>query len=105
MAKLKLGVITDDKPVKFTVELYADVHRNLLAYAEVLARETGQSVTEPTKLIAVYGDGSRRRPKRRWMFNANQASASGCRCIRASRRLPGIPKVRGVRGGRSDLAS
>ena len=52
MAKLKLGAITDDKPVKLTVELSADVHRDLLAYAEVLARETGQSVTEPTKLIA-----------------------------------------------------
>jgi hypothetical protein len=52
MARLKLGVITDDKPVKLTVELSADVHRDLLAYAEVLARETGQSVVEPTKLIA-----------------------------------------------------
>lgn len=52
MAKLKLGVITDHKPVKLTVELSADVHRDLLAYAEVLARETGHSVTEPTKLIA-----------------------------------------------------
>ena len=52
MAKLKLGAITDDKPVKLTVELPANLHRDLLAYAEVLARETGQSVTEPTKLIA-----------------------------------------------------
>jgi hypothetical protein len=52
MAKLKLGAITDDKPVKLTVELSPGVHRDLLAYAEVLARETGQSVTEPTKLIA-----------------------------------------------------
>jgi hypothetical protein len=52
MAKLKLGVINDDKPVKLTVELSADVHRDLLAYGEVLARETGQSVIEPTKLIA-----------------------------------------------------
>lgn len=52
MAKLKLIEITDDKPVKLTVELSAGVHRDLLAYAEVLARETGQSVTEPTKLIA-----------------------------------------------------
>jgi hypothetical protein len=42
MAKLKLGVINDDKPVKLTVELSADVHRDLLAYSEVLARETGQ---------------------------------------------------------------
>ena len=44
MAKLKLGTITDDKPVKLTVELSAAVHRALLAYAEVLARETGQGI-------------------------------------------------------------
>jgi hypothetical protein len=52
VAKLKLGAITDDKPVKLTVELSAAVHRDLLAYAEVLARETGQGIAEPTKLIA-----------------------------------------------------
>jgi hypothetical protein len=52
MARLKLGTIIDDKPVKLTVELSAGVHRDLLAYAEMLAHETGQSVTEPTKLIA-----------------------------------------------------
>ena len=52
MAKLKLGAIADDKPVKLTVELPAAVHRDLLAYAEVLARETGQGIAEPAKLIA-----------------------------------------------------
>jgi hypothetical protein len=52
MAKLKLGAIIEDKPVKLTVELPAAVHRDLLAYAEVLARETGQGIAEPTKLIA-----------------------------------------------------
>jgi hypothetical protein len=52
MAKLKLGAITDDKSVSLTVELPAAVHRDLLAYAEVLARETGQGIVEPTKLIA-----------------------------------------------------
>ena len=52
MAKLKLGAIADDKSVKLTVELPAAVHRDLLAYAEVLARETAQEITEPTKLIA-----------------------------------------------------
>ena len=52
MAKLKLGAIADDKPVKLTVELPAAVHRDLLAYAEVLARETGQAMAEPAKLIA-----------------------------------------------------
>jgi hypothetical protein len=44
VAKLKLGAMT--------VELPAGLHRDLLAYAEVLAHETGQSVAEPTKLIA-----------------------------------------------------
>ena len=52
MAKLKLGAITDDKPVKLTVELPADVHRDLVAYADVLARETGQPISDPAKLIA-----------------------------------------------------
>jgi hypothetical protein len=47
MAKLKLGAIADDKPVKLTIELPAVVHRDLLAYAEVLAKETGQSVHDP----------------------------------------------------------
>ena len=31
MAKLKLGAIPDDKPVKLSVELPAAVHRDLLA--------------------------------------------------------------------------
>ena len=52
MARLKLGVIADDKSVKLTIELPAAVHRDLLAYAEVLARETGQRIAEPAKLIA-----------------------------------------------------
>jgi len=44
VAKLKLGALVDDKPVKLTVELPAQVHRDLLAYAEVLAAETGQQI-------------------------------------------------------------
>tara|TARA_B100000378_G_scaffold246597_1_gene218143 strand:+ start:114 stop:374 length:261 start_codon:yes stop_codon:yes gene_type:complete len=51
MTKLKLGAIPDDKPVKLNIELPADVHRDLVAYAEVLARETGQK-NEAAKLIA-----------------------------------------------------
>jgi hypothetical protein len=51
MPKLKLGPILDDRPVKLSVELPADLHRNLVAYAEALSRETGQQV-EPTKLVA-----------------------------------------------------
>ena len=52
MSKLKLGPIADDRPVKLTIELPATVHRDLVAYAEVLGRETGQPVGEPAKLIA-----------------------------------------------------
>lgn len=52
MAKLKLGPIDDNKPVKVSLELPATVHRDLVAYAEVLARETGRSVGDPVKLIS-----------------------------------------------------
>lgn len=52
MQKLKLGTITDDKPVKLTVELPASVHRDLAAYTDALARETGQSISDPAKLVA-----------------------------------------------------
>jgi hypothetical protein len=52
MAKLKLGAITDEKPMKLTVELPAAVHRDLLAYAEALARETGKPIADPSKLVA-----------------------------------------------------
>lgn len=51
MAKLKLGAIPDDKPTKVTVELPAPLHRDLVAHADVLARETGQPVADPVKLI------------------------------------------------------
>ncbi|MCP3371658.1 DUF2274 domain-containing protein [Bradyrhizobium cajani] len=51
MSKLKIGELPDDKPVKVTAELPAAVHRDLIAYAEVLTRQGGQ-VVDPTKLIA-----------------------------------------------------
>lgn len=51
MAKLKLGPLVDDKPVRLTVELPAQVHRDLLAYTEVLARETDSDAVEPAKLV------------------------------------------------------
>jgi hypothetical protein len=52
MAKLKLGAIVDDKPVKLTIELPTNVHRDLVAYGQAFARETGQAGIEPAKLIA-----------------------------------------------------
>ena len=51
MTKLKLGAIADDKPVKLTIELSGALHRDLAAYGQVLARETGQGVIEPAKLV------------------------------------------------------
>ena len=51
MTRLKLGAIPDDKPVKVTMELPTPLHRDLVAYAEILARQTGQPLTDPMKLI------------------------------------------------------
>jgi hypothetical protein len=48
VAKLKLGALVDDKPVKLTVELPAPVHRDLLAYADYL---NGQHVS------VAFGEG------------------------------------------------
>jgi len=52
MTKLKLGAIEDDKPVKLTIELPAATHRNLVAYAAAIARESGQPAPDPTRIVA-----------------------------------------------------
>ena len=52
MAKLKLSPIEDDKPVRVTIELPATLHRDLVAYAEALSRETAQGAVDPAKLVA-----------------------------------------------------
>ena len=52
MAKLKIAGLTEDKPVKVTVELPASVHRDLVSYAEILASQSGQPISDPIKLIA-----------------------------------------------------
>ena len=51
MTKLKLSAIEDDRPVKLTIQLAASVHRDLVAYAQALGRETGGGPIEPAKLI------------------------------------------------------
>ena len=51
MTKLKLGPIADDKPVKVALELPAALHRDLMAYAEILGRESGQTSADPVRLI------------------------------------------------------
>lgn len=53
MTKLKLSAIPDDRPVKITVELPAAVHRDLVAYAEILAKAYREAApVDPVKLIA-----------------------------------------------------
>jgi len=52
MVKLKLGPITDDKPVKVTIELPATVFRDLAVYADILGKATKPEASlEPAKLI------------------------------------------------------
>lgn len=50
MAKLKLSVVPDDTPVKMTVEVPAAVHRDLVAYAQALAKDGGKAI-DPVKLV------------------------------------------------------
>lgn len=47
---LKLAGLQDDTPVKLTVELPADVHRDLIRYGEVLAETEGRPFA-PSQLI------------------------------------------------------
>ena len=51
MTKLKLGPIPDNKPVKLTVEVPAELHRDLIAYGEILGQDAEQGPIEPKKLV------------------------------------------------------
>lgn len=51
MTKLKLGPLADDKPVKVTVELPAELHRSLVEYGRLLA-DPGKPPIDPVRLIA-----------------------------------------------------
>ncbi|WP_083858720.1 DUF2274 domain-containing protein [Methylocystis sp. SC2] len=51
MTKLKLSGVQEEKPVKLSVTLPAGLHLDLIAYAQILAHESGQKV-EPAQLIA-----------------------------------------------------
>jgi hypothetical protein len=53
MTKLKLSAIVDERPVRLTIELPAAIYRDLLAYAQILARSAGEEKPpDPSKLIA-----------------------------------------------------
>ena len=51
MTKLKLGPLADDKPVKLALVLPAALHRDLVAYGEILGRSAGQNPIPPARLI------------------------------------------------------
>jgi hypothetical protein len=50
MARLKIGAIADDTPVKLSVVLPAPIHRDLVSYAQAMSKESGQSI-EPVQLV------------------------------------------------------
>jgi hypothetical protein len=50
MPKLKLAELQDDTPIKLTIEFPGSVHRDLIAYGEALAGQSGRAV-DPSKLI------------------------------------------------------
>lgn len=73
MAKLKLGPIGDDKPVKLTIEIPPAVHRDLIAYAEAHAVETGLEQPIPIERLVppmlnrfMAGDRGFSRRRREW---------------------------------------
>lgn len=50
MADLRLKALEDERPVKLQVELPAAVHRDLVAYAEIMSGD-GDKI-EPQRLVA-----------------------------------------------------
>ena len=106
MTKLKLGPLPDGNPVKLTVELPAQAHRDLMAYAEVLAAESGQAI-DPAKLAApmparfMATDRALAKAILCRSLNIRRAAGSGiagapdCRCGHASRQWTG-PAACGV---------
>ena len=50
MTNLKIRELPDEKPVRMTVALPADLHRDLLAYAALLSGNDG--AMDPARLVA-----------------------------------------------------
>ena len=51
MAALKLSGLSNDKPVKLSIELPGAVHRDLVAYAGIMGKESGAAI-DPARLVA-----------------------------------------------------
>lgn len=57
VVKLKISALPDEKPVKMTIELPASVHRDLLAYSDIIATQAGQEAINPSNLVAAMVKG------------------------------------------------
>jgi len=51
MTKLRLGPITEEKPVKFTLEIAGELMREISDYAQIHARSTGLATPLPPERI------------------------------------------------------
>src|SRR5450631_2581216 len=91
MAKLKLGAIADDKPVKLTVELPAAIHQDLLAYAKALARETGSRSPIPQNWSRRCWHGSWQRTARLQKLDAKIKSKARDSALSATSGNPLTP--------------
>ncbi|WP_354859110.1 DUF2274 domain-containing protein [Acetobacter fabarum] len=54
MTKLRISAIPDSRPVKLTIELPAEIHRDLLLYVELVSGTVGEpsdAVTDAARLV------------------------------------------------------
>ena len=51
MNRLKLRPLEDEAPIKMTIEVPPATHRNLVAYAQAHAAQTGGKAAEPVRLV------------------------------------------------------
>lgn len=72
MTRLKLADITDDRPVKLTIEIPARLHRRLVDYGLVLNNGSPDGAPGPATLVApmlerfIASDRDFRRARRRF---------------------------------------
>jgi hypothetical protein len=80
---LRLGPIADEKPVKLTIEVPADVYRDLAIYADAHAAATHQPSQGPAKLIipmlATFMASDREFAKIRRQHIPGEKQAEDCR--------------------------
>ena len=51
MTKLRLSPLLNGKPIKVTIELPEKLYRDLIAYSDLLAKQSGEDPAKPETLI------------------------------------------------------